>query len=161
MDLGNLKNANARSLIYEQLDVHHGKRSKYMLKLEDYFLIDEDVERLASILERWHTIIKNMRYLVENKDVVNELLGSFETLKSQATNTESNTYQTEDNELVAQKFAQLESSLQVSETVSSQRRGTSELAASSRAATDAGATVEMSIDSNRIRKRKMVSSGED
>ena len=161
MDLGNLKNANARSLIYEQLDVHHGKRSKYMLKLEDYFLIDEDVERLASILERWHTIIKNMRYLIENKDVVNELLGSFETLKSQATNTESNTYQTEDNELVAQKFAQLESSLQVSETVSSQRRGTSELAASSRAATDAGATVEMSIDSNRIRKRKMMSSGAD
>jgi len=132
-----------------------------MLKLEDYFLIDEDVERLASILERWHTIIKNMRYLVENKDVVNELLGSFETLKSQATNTESNTYQTEDNELVAQKFAQLESSLQVSETVSSQRRGNSELAASSRAATDAGATVEMSIDSNRIRKRQMLSSGAD
>ena len=132
-----------------------------MLKLEDYFLIDEDVERLASILERCHTIIKNMRYLVENKDVVNELLGSFETLKSQATNTESNTYQTEDNELVAQKFAQLESSLQVSETVSSQRRGNSELAASSRAATDAGATVEMSIDSNRIRKRQMLSSGAD
>lgn len=105
MDLGNLKNANARSLIYEQLDVHHGKRSKYMLKLEDYFLIDEDVERLASILERWHTIIKNMRYLIENKDVTNELLGSFETLNTHGTNTESATYQTEDNELVAQKFA--------------------------------------------------------
>jgi hypothetical protein len=101
MDLANLKNANARSLIYEQLDVHQGARSKYQLKLEDYFLLDEDVERLASILERWHTIIKNMRYLIENKDVCTELLGSFETLKSQASITESNTYQTEDNELVA------------------------------------------------------------
>ena len=153
MDLANLKNANARSLIYEQLDVHQGARSKYQLKLEDYFLLDEDVERLASILERWHTIIKNMRYLIENKDVCTELLGSFETLKSQASMTESNTYQTEDNELVAQKFAQLESSLQV-DTVSSQRRGHSELAPSSRTATDSGATVEMSIDSSRVRRNR-------
>lgn len=112
------------------------------------------MERLATILERWNTIIKNMRYLIENKDVCNELLGSFAALKSQANLTETNTYQTEDNELVAQKFAQLESSLQV-ETVSSQRRGHSELAPSSRTAGDSAATVEMSIDSNRLTRNRL------
>ena len=33
MDLTNLKSANARHLIYEQLDIHQRKRSKYELKL--------------------------------------------------------------------------------------------------------------------------------
>ena len=44
MDLSNLKNANTRHLIYEKLDVPVAKRSKYLLKLKDYFLMDSDVE---------------------------------------------------------------------------------------------------------------------
>lgn len=53
MDLSNLKNANTRHLIYEKLEVPIRERSKYKLKLKDYFLIDSDVDRLAGILENW------------------------------------------------------------------------------------------------------------
>ena len=53
MDLSNLKNANTRHLIYEKLDVPIAQRSKYLLKLKDYFLVDSDVEQLATILENW------------------------------------------------------------------------------------------------------------
>lgn len=108
MDLSNLKNANTRHLIYEKLDVPIAQRSKYLLRLKDYFLVDSDVEQLATILENWQIQINNMNYLMENKDVCHQILNSSEGHKSRLNATETNTYMTEDNELVAQKYAQLE-----------------------------------------------------
>ena len=79
-------------------------------------------------------------------------MNSSESQKSKLIATESNTYMTEDNELVAQKYAQLEAeNLQSSQSINAETvpdsRKESEQGPSSRAS-----NIEMSMDSSRLRR---------
>ena len=59
-DLSSLKNANARQLIYEKMNVEHKNRSKYMLEVKNYIISDQDKKKLASVFNQWAVKLKDM-----------------------------------------------------------------------------------------------------
>ena len=75
-DLASLKNANARHLINEKLGVQHNLRSKYLLKIKDYVLLDRDLDRLASFFITQSSLLKDMFFLCSNQDCVDTYFGA-------------------------------------------------------------------------------------
>jgi len=71
-DLASLKNANARHLIYQKLEIRHNLRSKYSLRLKDYILRDSDVFRMADIFEQWSCLLKDMNFLLKNQSCLDQ-----------------------------------------------------------------------------------------
>lgn len=115
-DVASLKNANARTLVYNQLGIPSDARSKYTLSLRDYILKGSDLQELSIILEQWAIMIKDLKYLLLNSA---HIYGDQDASGGQAmTEASSNapmlsrnktlTQQTEDIEVVAQKYAELQ-----------------------------------------------------
>lgn len=74
-DLSSLKNANARQLIYEKLNIDHKDRSKYMLEIKDYIISDKDKSKLANVFNQWAVKHKDMVYLLQNHKELDAYFG--------------------------------------------------------------------------------------
>lgn len=114
-DQASMKNANARTLIYNRLGIPSNARSKYTLNLRDYILKSNDLQEMSSLLEQWAVTIKDLKYLLLNAGHIygDQDASSINMITEAASNApilsrnKTLTQQTEDIELVAQKYAEL------------------------------------------------------
>lgn len=87
-DLSSLKSANTRNLIQERLGIPQRYRDRYSLNTKDLLLDDARVDGLVRIFATWSRTIKNMAFLMSNKQSI----------------PEDNELTTENAEVVAHKF---------------------------------------------------------
>ena len=79
------------------------------MRVKDYILRDLDIRKLADIFEHWSCLLKDMNFLLKNQRYIDQFFDIYSNTNAiELANMRGNVHRTENQEAVAQRYAEID-----------------------------------------------------